>query len=167
MDITEKPERLWVHYFKKGKARVLLSGLVVGDSGTWKAVKSNRFASLGEDTTDKVTTDASTSSANVPSPVITINVHELKKTGEIQKKNQLRIGSTKSLTKHQLIKPRDQISKKFLQMTDNNNEKQITVDKDAKEETNAHVVKIATIGNYQSIEHQSAEDNGGIENDCP
>jgi len=28
------------------------------------------------------------------------------------------------------------------------------------------VVKIATIGNYQSIEQQSAEDNGGIENDC-
>ncbi|KAH0638023.1 hypothetical protein KY289_037938 [Solanum tuberosum] len=31
---TEKPERPWVHYFRKGKARVLSSGLVVGDSGT-------------------------------------------------------------------------------------------------------------------------------------
>ncbi|KAH0636682.1 hypothetical protein KY289_036597 [Solanum tuberosum] len=43
---------------------------------------------------------------------------------------------------------------------DNSNEKQITVDKTAKEESNAKEVNEATIDNYQSIEQQSAEDNG-------
>ncbi|KAG5570769.1 hypothetical protein H5410_060535 [Solanum commersonii] len=72
-DAMDKTERLWVHQFKKGKAWVLLSGLVIGDPSTWKSVKSNRFPSLGEETTDKVTTDANTSSANVPNLVNTDN----------------------------------------------------------------------------------------------
>ncbi|KAH0639818.1 hypothetical protein KY285_036404 [Solanum tuberosum] len=153
MENTEKLEIHWVHYFRKGKARVLSSGLVVGDPGTWRAVKSNRFASLGEDTTNTVTSDANTSSANIPSPVITTNVHERKETGEMNKKETAKEWGSG-------------VKKVHANEKDNSNEKQITVDKTAKEESNANEVNEATIDNYQSIEQQSAEDNGGIENDC-
>uniref|UniRef100_M1DGW7 Uncharacterized protein n=1 Tax=Solanum tuberosum TaxID=4113 RepID=M1DGW7_SOLTU len=44
-NISEIP---WIHYFQKGKARVLSSGKVVIDPGSWSVVKDNRYAVLVE-----------------------------------------------------------------------------------------------------------------------
>uniref|UniRef100_M1DIA2 Uncharacterized protein n=1 Tax=Solanum tuberosum TaxID=4113 RepID=M1DIA2_SOLTU len=164
MENTGKPERPWVHYFRKGKARVLSSGLVVGDLGTKRAVKNNRFASLGEDTTDKVTSDDCTSSF----PVITANVHERKETGEeIQTKETTKDWVNQVFGKTATDQAKGSDVKEIpANEKDNSIEKQIIVDKTAEEETNAKGVKEATIDNYQSIKQQSAEDSGGIENEC-
>lgn len=114
---TSESDRPWIHYFRKGKARVLSRGLVVGDPGRWRVMKTNRFASLGEDATNKVTLDDCTYSANIPIPNITDNVHERKETGEeIQTKETSKDWVNQVFGKTLTDQVKVSVVKEFLQM---------------------------------------------------
>ncbi|KAK4729513.1 hypothetical protein R3W88_022501 [Solanum pinnatisectum] len=73
-----EPERPWVHLFRKGKARILSSGRVVGNLGSWHFVKDNRFTALIEENlADKETFNNTTSSeTNGPNLCIKNNIQQ-------------------------------------------------------------------------------------------
>ncbi|KAG5606773.1 hypothetical protein H5410_028265 [Solanum commersonii] len=106
--------------------------------------------------------------ANIPSLVITTNVHERKETGEeIHKKETIKEWINQVFGKTSIDQAKGSNVKEVpANVKNNSNEKQIIVDKTAKKETNVNEVNEATIDNYQSIKQQSAEDSGGIQNEC-
>ncbi|KAG5595367.1 hypothetical protein H5410_036599 [Solanum commersonii] len=71
------PERSWVHLFRKGKARILSSGRVVGNPGSWNVVKDNRFATLTEENlAEEAFNNAASSYANGPNRCIQNNIQQ-------------------------------------------------------------------------------------------
>ncbi|KAH0743052.1 hypothetical protein KY290_031045 [Solanum tuberosum] len=71
------PERPWVHLFRIGKARIMSSGKVVGNPGSWNVVKDNRFAALTEENlAEEAFNNAASSYANGPNPCIKNNIQQ-------------------------------------------------------------------------------------------